>query len=87
MQTLSGAMRCTSARPRLIDIIALGHVFVSPLCDSGQAHGFRRCSVAAVGAFEYPQDKIPEMAIKRSFTSLLLKLEVQIREIGIKQTF
>ena len=30
-------------------------VFVSRLCHSGQTHRFRHCSVAAVGAFEYPK--------------------------------
>ena len=34
---------------------ALGHVFVSRLCHSGRTHAFRRCSVAAMGAFEYPK--------------------------------
>ena len=32
---------------------ALGRVFVSHLCHSGQTHRFRRCSVAAMGAFKY----------------------------------
>ena len=36
-------------------VYALGRVFASRLCHSGQTHRFRRCSVAAAGAFEYPK--------------------------------
>ena len=39
---------------------ALGHMFPSRLCHSRQTHRFRWCSVVAVGAFEYPQDKFQE---------------------------
>ena len=36
-------------------INALGCVFPSRLCHSGQTHRFRCCSVADKGAFEYPK--------------------------------
>ena len=36
-------------------VYALGRVFVSRLYHSGQTHRFRRCSVAAAGAFKYPK--------------------------------
>ena len=45
-------MHSTSA---LIQSDALSHVFVSRLCHSWQTHRFSCCSVAAVGAFEYPK--------------------------------
>ena len=34
---------------------ALGHIFTSRLCHSGQTHRFRYCSVPAIGALEYPK--------------------------------
>ena len=66
---------------------ALGCVFASHLCHSGQTHRFRHCSLAAMGAFEYPKT-IPEMAIERKFmlhylNSILLALFTRLGRLSI----
>ena len=46
---------CGAMRSASVWVPGVGHVFASRLCHSGQTHRLRRCSVTAVGAFEYPK--------------------------------
>ena len=53
-------------------LIALGHVFVSCLYHDVQTYRFRRCSMAAAGALNYPKTKPTKMSIKKNFTYFIL---------------
>ena len=55
---------------------ALGHMFVSRLCHSGQTHRFRRCSSAAVGALEYPKTNFRKSNKEKLYYTLLLLFSV-----------